>query len=178
MIGECMSRLYGFKYTVSNSGTHDFIRYVILSEINGKCYIDDYINGAKKHFDVTNNIDKFCKEITELGIDAWNMNVYQSSIYWFPPADQWTFELNTDDFSVVCKGQGEVPPNWNKFWTAFNKMCNKNKCRCHSIPKNGIFQVGTDYEYSYIIDGIYVIDDNGDKFYFDDYTFLWYFAKL
>ena len=50
--------------------------------------------------------------------------------------------------------------------------------RCHHIPKEGNFKVGAEYEYSYIIDGIYVIDDNGDKFYFNDYTFLWYFTKL
>lgn len=50
--------------------------------------------------------------------------------------------------------------------------------RCYLIPKEGNFKVGAEYEYSYIIDGIYVIDDNGDKFYFNDYTFLWYFTKL
>ena len=50
--------------------------------------------------------------------------------------------------------------------------------RCYHISKEGNFKVGAEYEYSYIIDGIYVIDDNGDKFYFNDYTFLGYFTKL
>lgn len=53
-----------------------------------------------------------------------------------------------------------------------------NKCRCHHTPKECCFQIGIEYEYSYIIDGIYVVDDNGDKFSFNDYTFLWYFTKL
>ena len=46
------------------------------------------------------------------------------------------------------------------------------------MPKEGNFKVGAEYEYSYIIDGIYVVDDNGDSFDFNDYTFLWYFTKL
>ena len=50
--------------------------------------------------------------------------------------------------------------------------------RCHHIPKEGNFKVGAEYEYSYIIDGIYVVDDNGDSIDFNDYTFLWYFTKL
>ena len=50
--------------------------------------------------------------------------------------------------------------------------------RCHHIPKEGNFKVGAEYEYSYIIAGIYVVDDNGDSFDFNDYTFLWYFTKL
>lgn len=53
-----------------------------------------------------------------------------------------------------------------------------NKCRCHHIPKEGNFKVGAEYEYSYIIDGIYIIDDNGDRFYFNDHAFLRYFKKL
>ena len=52
------------------------------------------------------------------------------------------------------------------------------KCRCHHIPKEGCFQIESEYEYSYIIDGIIVIDDNGNRFVFNDYTFLWYFTKL
>ena len=52
------------------------------------------------------------------------------------------------------------------------------KCRCHHVPNEGNFKVGAEYEYSYIIDGIYIIDDNGDRFYFNDHAFLWYFTKL
>ncbi len=53
-----------------------------------------------------------------------------------------------------------------------------DKCKCHHIPKEGCFQIGAEYEYSYIIDGIIVIDENGNMFVFNDYTFLWYFTKL
>lgn len=61
-----------------------------------------------------------------------------------------------------------------------NNRTRNNVCigRCHNIPKEGNFKVGAEYEYSYVIDGIYVIDDNGDSFDFNDYTFLWYFTKL
>lgn len=61
-----------------------------------------------------------------------------------------------------------------------NDRTRNNVCigRCHNIPKEGNFKVGAEYEYSYIIDGIYVIDDNGDRIDFNDYTFLWYFTKL
>lgn len=61
-----------------------------------------------------------------------------------------------------------------------NDRTRNNVCigRCHNIPKEGNFKVGAEYEYSYIIDGIYVIDDTGDSIYFNDYTFLWYFTKL
>lgn len=61
-----------------------------------------------------------------------------------------------------------------------NNRTRNNVCigRCHHIPKEGNFKVGAEYEYSYIIDGIYVIDDNGDSIDFNDYTFLWYFTKL
>lgn len=61
-----------------------------------------------------------------------------------------------------------------------NDRTRNNVCfgRCHNIPKEGNFRVGAEYEYSYIIDGIYVIDDNGDSINFNDYTFLWYFTKL
>ena len=53
-----------------------------------------------------------------------------------------------------------------------------DKCRCHHLPKEGSFKAGVEYKYSYIIDGIIVIDDNGNRFVFNDYTFLWYFTKL
>lgn len=53
-----------------------------------------------------------------------------------------------------------------------------NKCRCHHIPQKGCFHIGAEYQYSYIIDGIYVTDDNENRIDFDEYTFLWYFTKL
>ena len=53
-----------------------------------------------------------------------------------------------------------------------------NRCRCHHIPKESCFQIETEYEYTYVIDGVYVIDDNGYRVDFDEYTFLWYFTKL
>lgn len=53
-----------------------------------------------------------------------------------------------------------------------------SKCKCHHIPSEGSFKIGAEYGYSYIIDGIYVIDDNSEKACFNNYTFLWYFSKL
>lgn len=52
------------------------------------------------------------------------------------------------------------------------------KCKCHNIPSEGKFIIGNEYDWSYVIDGIYVIDDVGEKVDFNDYTFLWYFPKL
>lgn len=58
-------------------------------------------------------------------------------------------------------------------------MCkNMNKCICHHLPAEGSFKIGTEYRWIYIIDGIKVTDDNGDFVSFDEYTFLWYFAKI
>ena len=117
-----MSKLYGFKYTVKRC--REYIEYIILSESDGKLYIDRYYNGSKHHFDITDRIDTFCCEIADLGIDSWNTFDYESSMHWVPPADYWTFQIRTDTLSVACKGEGEFPPNWKEFWKAFNRMCN------------------------------------------------------
>lgn len=53
-----------------------------------------------------------------------------------------------------------------------------NLCRCHHIPNMGIFNIGNDYQWTYLIDGIYVIDENAKNICFDEYHFLWYFTKL
>lgn len=46
------------------------------------------------------------------------------------------------------------------------------KCRCHHIPEEGCFKIGNIYEWCYVIDGIYVIDDNGEKIdLFNEITF-------
>ena len=44
------------------------------------------------------------------------------------------------------------------------------KCKCHNIPSEGKFTVGNEYDWSYVIDGIYVIDDVGEKVDFNDWT--------
>lgn len=51
------------------------------------------------------------------------------------------------------------------------------KCKCHNIPSEGKFTVGNIYDWSYVIDAIYVIDDDGEEVFFNDYTFLCYFSK-
>ena len=51
------------------------------------------------------------------------------------------------------------------------------KCKCHNIPNEGKFIIDKEYYWSYVIDAIYVIDDIGEKVYFNDFTFLWYFTK-
>lgn len=116
-----MSKLYGFKYTVE-SGVHNYTQYSILSERDNRYYIDKLYKGAIYHFDITDKIDDFCKALEALGIDKWNMNDYQSSIDWFPPADYWTLEIHTDSVSVACKGQWSRPPEWKYFVDLLNQM--------------------------------------------------------
>ena len=50
-----MSNLYGFKYTVKGYG--GYIEYIVLSEFDGRLYIDKYYYGTKHHFDITDKID-------------------------------------------------------------------------------------------------------------------------
>ncbi|MBR1752158.1 MAG: hypothetical protein IJ740_15050 [Ruminococcus sp.] len=126
----------GFKFTVNGyrkdnpvrfyllDNEKNYLTYIILSESNGEKYIDKYINGAKHHFNISNKIDAFYNEIKDLEIEKWNMKTYESSMCWTPPADHWTFDIHIGDISVTCKGEGEVPHNWDKFWKAFNRMCN------------------------------------------------------
>jgi hypothetical protein len=102
----------------------NYIQYIILAESNGRSYIDKYYDGIKYHFDITDKVDDFYYEIKDLGLEKWNMNTYGSSIHWTPPADCWTLEIQIEDISVVCKGQDAVPKNWDKFWKAFDRMCN------------------------------------------------------
>ena len=52
------------------------------------------------------------------------------------------------------------------------------KCKCHNIPSEVKCTVGNIYDWSYVIDELYVIDDRGDNVFFNDFTFLWYFNKL
>ena len=54
-------------------------------------------------------------------------------------------------------------------------MC---KCRCHNIPNKGNFTIGNEYQWTYIIDGINVSDDNGSIVSFDECKFLWYFTRI
>ena len=53
-----------------------------------------------------------------------------------------------------------------------------NYCRCHHIYHEGSFQIGKEYAWTFVIDGINVIDDNGNVISFDEISFLWYFTKL
>ena len=53
-----------------------------------------------------------------------------------------------------------------------------NKCLCRHLPAEGKFKVDNEYQCIYVIDGIKVIDDNGDFVSFDEYTFLWYLKKV
>ena len=120
-----MSKLYGFKYTVKRC--REYIEYIILSESDGRLYIDKYYNGTKHHFDITDKIDTFCNEIKDLNIEEWNMKSFDSFIDWTPQADRWTFQINTDELSVSCMGDGTgdaFPHNWKEFWKSFNRMCN------------------------------------------------------
>jgi hypothetical protein len=52
-----------------------------------------------------------------------------------------------------------------------------NLCKCHNIPRRGSFILENKYKWYYIIDGIYVIDENNSKILFNEIEFLWYFSK-
>lgn len=51
-------------------------------------------------------------------------------------------------------------------------------CRCNNLPPEGNFIKGKEYEWDYIIDATYIIDDNGEQVVFDDIKFYWYFTKI
>lgn len=89
-------------------------------------------------------------------------------------------ELEKMQRAKMCidKPANGVDPQTDNEMTDDRRLNDLYISRCHHIPKEGSFKVGAEYEYFYIIDGIYVVDDNGDSFDFNDYTFLWHFTKL
>ena len=52
------------------------------------------------------------------------------------------------------------------------------KCKCHHLPKEGIFTVGNTYEWVGCIDGKAVIDEKGEYIHFGEIEFLWYFTEI
>lgn len=50
-----------------------------------------------------------------------------------------------------------------------------DKCICINNPEGYSFEKGKTYQFGYIIDGIYVIDDNNKEFSTDEIHFLWFF---
>ena len=130
-----MAKLRGFKFTSNGyrkdnivrryllDNERNYLEYAILSESDGRFFIDDYYNGTNHRYDITDKMDVFYNEIKDLGIEKWNMKTYESSMCWTPPADYWTLEIHIEDISVICKGQGTAPEGWNEFWKAFHRMC-------------------------------------------------------
>lgn len=51
-------------------------------------------------------------------------------------------------------------------------------CECYQLPPQGDFVVGNKYSWSYIIDGVSVIDENKMKICFTEITWLWYFREV
>lgn len=53
------------------------------------------------------------------------------------------------------------------------------KCKCYDLPPDGEFIKGKIYDYFYVIDGIYVIDENKRQIDFHrEIYFLWFFIKV
>lgn len=52
------------------------------------------------------------------------------------------------------------------------------KCKCYCPPAEGGFRIGNIYDWTYVIDGIHVTDENGKAHYFDEIKFLWFFKKM
>lgn len=52
------------------------------------------------------------------------------------------------------------------------------ECICFCLPKEGNFLIGRKYNWNYIIDGICVYDEDENRNYFTEYTFLWYFKRV
>lgn len=55
---------------------------------------------------------------------------------------------------------------------------NKRFCECYELPGQGVFIIGSQYLWHYIIDGIAVEDENGTDVFFDAIKWLWYFRKM
>lgn len=52
------------------------------------------------------------------------------------------------------------------------------KSKCYCLPVNGKFVIDKAYDYSYVIDGIQVIDEENAVIYFNEMEFLWYFKEI
>ncbi|MDE6991635.1 MAG: hypothetical protein K2P42_13385 [Lachnospiraceae bacterium] len=55
---------------------------------------------------------------------------------------------------------------------------NEKYCECYELPEQGVFIVGNQYLWQYIIDGIAVADENGTEVLFDAIKWLWYFRRM
>ena len=52
------------------------------------------------------------------------------------------------------------------------------KCKCHHLPKEGIFTVGNTYEWTFCIDGQGALDEMGEWIFWGEIEFLWYFTVI
>ena len=54
-------------------------------------------------------------------------------------------------------------------------VMNMNQCICYKLPAKKDFIVGNEYEWTYVIDGIIVINEKREQCYFREIEFMWYF---
>lgn len=52
------------------------------------------------------------------------------------------------------------------------------KCKCYCMPPEGEFIIGNIYNWTYIIDGRHVTDENGKQIGFGEIRFLWFFRDM
>lgn len=50
-------------------------------------------------------------------------------------------------------------------------------CACYKTPPHGTFIVGKVYTWGYIIDGVYVEDEKGDRVPFGEIEWMYFFIK-
>ena len=53
-----------------------------------------------------------------------------------------------------------------------------DRCRCIDKPLEGAFIIGKIYKCGYGIDCRFAIDGNGERVWFDEIKFYWYFAVI
>ena len=116
--------LYGFKYTERNNYLmNGYSQYLILSELQGRYYIDRFYKDRKYHIDITDQLPAFCQTIEMQKTKEWHLQFYDSGINWFPDFGfRWSFSVITDQVAVSCGGKDRFPPGWEAFTKAINQF--------------------------------------------------------
>ncbi len=117
--------LYGFKYTERDILINGYYQYLILSELQGRYYIDKFYKNRKYHIDITDHIPAFCQTLEKQNIEEWHLQHYDSGMYWFPDFRFcWSLSIITDHVAVSCDGKDLFPPGWDAFKKAINQFGN------------------------------------------------------
>jgi hypothetical protein len=113
-----MSKIYDFIYT----GKYRFENYhiYIFLEVSNECYwLDCFLNGNIYRVEITDKIDGICQKLYDMNIQAWNLQNFDSPMYWFP-SFEWKLVIHTDSVNINCMGTDEFPTNWESFIDILN----------------------------------------------------------